>query len=465
MKLAFASILTAIAVSAPITAQNSLLFIMDADEQTLDGASGLLSAGKLKEEEVGIVLPIPGFANSAQTYIGLATQWAWRGDDDDDGRLVDSSQDAPGGETDAIMVKRFINAATGQIDPRQVCLSKEDDYTATARTWADGDVYYHPVQGVVALFISETDIDSACGITNGSDVRAICQDTNGDLYLSFADSETVNGTSVSDGGIVRIPVSGLTYDPITGDVTAVTPGTAEVIADESDMIAFTNASMVADYNGGTSTSLFDVSALDLDPNGGTWTSPVNGGTYPNLLFGWQGSGNEGAILSTAAGGSIATINGAAMGSTFQTTGTQIGLLPDATGLGGIHGLAVVDAQIEHLPLENYPINLVTTVSTMFTRQELTNATPNGQVLFLLSIGPPAIGGVLTSFPLPAPFTGELFEPATAIGIAVSTANSLGYASNSFLFPESVRGTGINVCWQAADVTRLQFSLPAPIQFL
>ncbi|MEO0478386.1 MAG: hypothetical protein AAF196_02780 [Planctomycetota bacterium] len=451
-------------ITATLPAQNqSVLFIMDADEITLDNGNGLLEAGLLREDEVGIVTPVPGGDYSARTFFGAATQWAWRGDDDMDGRFADSSTDAPGSATDAIMVKRFLTPVGGFLDPRQVCISKEVNYSVNFG-FLDGDVYYHPTQGSVKLFVSEAQIDTACGITDGSDLRAICQDSNGDLYLSFGESETVNGTALSDGSIVHIPSSSITYD-MSGDVINILPGSAVGIIDEPDLIAFTNASGVADFNGGTSTSLFDVSALEIDPNGGTWVSPLDGQTYPNLLYGWQGSGNEGAILSTSGGGSIAVINGVPMGSTVSTTGTQIGLLPDTTGLGGIHGLALVDEQPGFLSLENWPINLVTTVSTLFTRQEVSNATPGGPVAFLVSFGPGGIGGALSSLTLGGGIVGDFFEPASAIVVNTTTADPDGYASNAFNFPEVLRGSGVNLCWQAFDLSRLQFSTPAAIQFL
>jgi len=101
MKTRFASLLGAVAVlTGGAAAQSSLIFAMDDDHRTLENGDGLFAAGMLLEEEVGIVTPIPGVAYSARTFIGRATQWAWRGDDDMDGLLNSFECPAPGRITD-----------------------------------------------------------------------------------------------------------------------------------------------------------------------------------------------------------------------------------------------------------------------------------------------------------------------------------------------------------------------------
>ncbi len=452
-------------LTAVATAQTeSVLFAFSSDHQTLDGGGGLFDAGRIRPDEVGVVTPMAGGFYSARGLISVGTQWAWRGDDDNDGNWVDSSTAAPGNDTDAIMVKRFLGA-TATPTVRDVCISKEDNYS-TSISALDGDVIYHPTQGTVAKFVTEAQIATATGASS-IDVDAICQDFNGDLYISFDVNESMTGGTGDDSGIIRIPAAAITYDPVTGDVVSTTGGLAEILSDEPFLRGTIDASGIRSNAGATPhvASSIDLQGLDIDPTGGTWTSPLTGGTYPNLLLSWEsGASGDGGIVSTASGGAIPNVNGVAMGSPVATTGTHLGLAPTSTGLTNLVALAVVaDLEIPTL-VENYPEYQLTTSDFGFSTQQVTGATPLGTVAFILTIQAATTGGALSSVPLLAPFGGELFEPASLIVTTTTVADSLGYASQT-LDVSSLVGSGLHINWQVFDAGTFTFSLPAPIQFL
>lgn len=455
-----AFVLTTLFSAPDVDAQQSIVFAFSGNVFNLDGGSGLVNAGRIRPDEVGVVTPISGTPYSARTLIGSGTQWAWRGDDDNDSDLVDSPTAAPGSDTDALMVKRFM--ASGTLTERDLCISKEDNYSTT-NGFLDGDVYYHPSQGVVRTFITEAQVAAVTGATS-VDVDAICQDTNGDLYLSFDLDETTSAGPAENSSIVRVPAAAITYDA-NGDVSGVVGGLVEVLNTENDLDTFIlNSGLRSNGAGVPFNSTNDISGLEIDPNGGTWVSPVNGLTYPNLLLTWDsGSSNDGGIISTAGGGSIAVINGVPMGSPVATTGQHLGLLPQSTGQSDAFALALLDNFEFPITLENYPESQLTGSDFGFSRQEVSGATPFSPVAFVLSIGPSGPGTALNSIAFPGIVNGEFYEPSTAIVATSSLTDARGYAEQTLNIAVLV-GSATNICWQVYDFGQNRLSLPAPIQF-
>src|SRR5690606_28593488 len=100
----------------------------------------------------------------------------------------------------------------------------------------DGDLFRFlpggPAGDSIQRMLREGLILAAMGDVGGDvDVDAFTQDITGNLFLSFAEDEVVNGTPVQDGGVVMLPSSAITYG-VFGEVTALTPGSAVVILDE-----------------------------------------------------------------------------------------------------------------------------------------------------------------------------------------------------------------------------------------
>ncbi len=452
------TILAAALLAPAAAAQHSILFTMDADEFMLDVANGAISAGTLSPDEVGIVTPLVG-AYSASAFLSIEGQWAFIGDLDMDGRLVDASSDGPGADTDAIFVKRATGAPTGPVGQRDVFVSKED--VAGFASNVDSDVFRYAAQGVIEVFLSETQLQDAFGAATNVDLDALAQSDTGDLFFSVSDFSPPLG---GDGSILHIPASAITYDG-SGNVTAITPGSAIEIATEADLSAFIIASGMLTSVGGAPTTSLELSGLEIDPAGGTWTSPVDALDYPNLLFVWDGFSNDGGILSTAGGGSIASLNGVPLASSVATTGVQIGLLPDSTGLGGFGGLAVIDQIPDPLVLENYPTNLITSSTILYTEQQISGATPGGGVFIFYDIGPSAIGSVLSSTTLGGP-SGEVFFGTGQFGVLGAViADGDGHGAFVQTLPTSLVGSAANLVFQVYDLSSNSFGAPAPLQFL
>lgn len=463
-----ASALALLAASAP--AQHTVVFALETGFPTLDNAGGLLVAGQIVEDELAMVTPGAGLY-SASVFQSVGAQWCFLGDADGDGRLVDASLAAPGADIDEVFIKRFPSAPTGVLGPRDVFVSKEDA-TDMAPGFEDGDVVRYATQGPVEVFLTEAMLLAAIGQlpTADVDLDALCQNEFGDLFVSFDVDEVVTNAggigsgTMGDGGIAMIPAASITYDG-SANVSAISVGSAMIVANETDMSAMMLASGMATSVGGVpSTSSFDVGALEIDPNGGTWISPVTGASLPNLFFAWLGFSNDGAILSTAGGGTFAVINGVPMASASATTGLQLGLLPDSTGIFGLSGLALIPARPPVLAIENDPVNLITSSTILFTRQEVSGATPNGLVLFFFDFGPIGVGGFLPTTPFPG-FGGELFGVGLPTLLGFALADGKGYASRVHFLPPSAVGSMMNLAFQAFDVGQMSFATPAGLQFL
>ncbi len=456
---------------------SSIVFTTSLDEIALDGGAGLERLRLAATDKAMIVTPTPAGSYSARTFLSVDAQWAFLGDIDQDssGTQVDTSSRGPGGDIDAIMVKR-VPAPTG-FGVRDLFFSYENSGGSTSADlpsgFEDGDVFRFAAQGQVEVFVSEALMLTAFGQSSTSDIDidAICQSDAGDLFVSVDLTENVNGVSADDGAIIYIPATAITYDS-NGDVVSFAPGAASVIATESDVIQMALDSGFKSSVGGDVTSSFELSGLDIDPNGGTWNPPGNPSlTLPNLLFTWSDFSNDGAILSTASNGtslgSIPVINGVPMASTVATFGTQLGLLPDSTGLQGLGGLALIPAAVRPQPTaELYPTNVLTSSSIRWSQIQLSNATPNGLVAVFVTAGPSGTPGNFhpaTSIP---GLGGELFGDLNTyilLGGMVPDTNGLG-AYTQVLPPITGLG-GFELVFQGYDLVANTFVTPAPMRVL
>ncbi len=453
----------ALALAAPtLLAQSSVLFVIDDTCNVFSSLAAYSAAGTLLDDEIGLVTPLPGAAYGASPFLSLSTQWAFLGDHDADGDFVESGSAAPGNEPDAILIHR-LRPAPAVWGPRDVFVSKASDLT---RAWEDGDVFRFSGQGTLEFFLTEAQVLVAIGQTGANDnvdVDAICMDASGDLFLSFDATETVNGSSAEDGSIVFIPAAAITYDANL-DVSSIAAGAAVVLANESDIAALIVASGVRDARGATpptTTSDVELSALEIDPNGGTFTSPLDPNlVVPNLLFSWDDADNDGAVLSTAGGGSFAVVNGVPLASAVATTGTQLGLIPNATGTDGVFALGLIPPQLPPLVLENWPTNSYSISSPLYDRQEVAGATPGGVVVFFIDL---PVGSVFPAIAISG-FGGDAYGAGLAVPIGVATADANGNAANTIDIPASIIGGGGALVWEALDLSSLSFAWPGATDF-
>lgn len=462
MRLLLAALL-ALGFAGAVQAQNSVLVSLDSDELSLLNGNGLVEAGLMRSDEIGIVTPGPG-AYSLGVFLGMSSQWAYLGDADNDGRYADDSVDSPGDEVDAILVKNFTPLGA-PYTPRDVFFSKVTSGDGFAPTVEDGDVIrFAGPTGALEFFITESQLLDVIGQLTTADLEldAIAQSSTGELFVSFADAELVGGVSAADGALIYIPASSLTYNG-QGNVTAVVTNTAKIVAEEIHFQAMVAASGMRTSVGGLpGTGVNELTALELDPAGGTWISPIDATiTMPNLIFAWAGFSNDGALISTASGGTIPSINGIPMASTVATTGTQIGATPSSTGIFGVDGLGIIPQQTHPFVAENYPRNLITSMPS-WHRVEFTAATPNNTVIVVADAGPSVPGLAVPSFILP-PF-GEFFVGGTAVNLGSVPSDADGFADFTTIFNLPVL-TGANIVIQGIDVGTLTLSAPAALQFL
>jgi hypothetical protein len=445
-------------------AQHTILFTGDDDYFTIDLGNGLLEVGQVREHEVYSVTPAVGQLYSAKPFLSRTAQWVYTGDADNDGRYADDSTAAPMDSIDAILVRP---SDSGPFRGRSIFISKETSADGLFPTMEDGDVFRFRGPGnTIETFVSEAQLLDAMGQapTGDFDLNAIAQDLAGNLYFSFSDaSETISAGAAVDGDLLYLDAANIVYDA-NGLITGVVPGTVLIAATEAEMIAMVTASGFKTSTGGDVSTSFDLSALEIDPNGGTFTPASSGLTLPNLLFCWQGFSNDGAIISTAAGGSIPSVNGVPMASTIATQGDQIGVQPDSTGIFGVEGLALIPQQADLLVVENWPVDLHTGTGTgdvSWHRVEWSGATPGGNVFWTLAVGPSTSGGFVASIPQP---TGELFVGTLFAPLVALPSDGKGYGSIAFLFNDPAL-MGQNIVFQVVDLANFKISMPAAVQFI
>lgn len=452
-------VVLAVAV-AVLPAQHVLLMTAaGSDEHTLGLDAPEIDL--IRGDEIYEVFPLPGVAYTARPFLPISLQYAYVGDLDGDGQFVEDSIDGPGGPLDAIFVKA---GAASPVTPRDVFFSIESVTGINIPGLLPSDVARYAGQGAIEKFLTEGQLEIATGGTS-LNLDALAQSAAGDLFLSFSLTETLAIGSVDDGDLLRIPASAITYDPVTGNVVAITAASVQLVATQADLVAMIATSGMRTSVGGTVTATsFELSGLEIDPNGGTFAAPQDATmVLPNLLFCWSDFSNDGAIVSTAAGGSIAVINGVPMGSTVATQGDQIGWQPNSTGVFGPGGLALIPAQAPAYATLNYPRNLHTQGSGQTLLQlQVSGGLPGSFSALAASVETTVPGGAFAVSP--SPFAGELFL-SSPILLGVFAHDALGNCSSPLLVLATPPLSGLDVTTQALDLGNLRLSTPGALSFL
>lgn len=457
----FASLGAAAALATFLPAQHTILHTADTTQNTLGLDNFELDI--IRSSEIYEVTPTLFGPYTARPFMPISLQYVYVGDLDNDSQYVEDSTDGPGGKLDVL----FVKAGPGPYTPRDVFWSIDSTTSINIPGLLVSDVVRYSGQGVRETFVDHATLQAAVGGPATMNLDALAQSATGDLFLS------VGGTSITtalgatlDGDLLMIPSSAITYDPVTANVTAITANSVVRVATEAHMIAMGNASGFKTSVGGVVTTSFDLSGLEMDPAGGAFLSPVDGVTVlPNLVFCWSDSTNDGAIISTNAGGTIAVINGVAMGSTVATQSDQIGWLPDSTGAFGPGGLAIIPQQAPAYAMLNYPRNLHTqgTGQTMLQLQ-LSGGTPNGASVLAVHVETSTAGGAFPAVSAPSPFLGELFA-ISPIVLGIYLHDGLGNTNSEFLILATPPLAGLDMITQALDLTTLKLSTPGALSFL
>ena len=408
------------------------------------------------------VYPTLGVPYTARPFLPVSLQAHMVGDLDSDGLFIDNSTDGPQGSsatTDALFVKA---GTIGPVTPRDVFFSVS---ALQAQFGVNpSDVVRYAAQGVLEYFVTDAMITTATGGTT-LNFDALCQSAAGDLFFSFSSAETLHFGSAADGDLLMIPASAITYDGF-GNVSAITANSAVRIATEADLGAMRTVSGFREFDGTTPTTLFNLSGLEIDPNGGTWVSPVDGLNYPNILYTWKDSSNDGCILSTAGGGSFAIINGVALGSATATTGAQLGWQPGTSGTSGPDGLAIIPVQPPQFTVLNYPRNLHTAGDGQtFVQLQTSGGVPNGITILAWSVEANVPDGAFPSFPLPGILLGNLGMSSPVL-LGAFLNDSLGNCASPLITLQTTGlMSGLNLAAQALDFPSLTLSWPSGMSFL
>jgi hypothetical protein len=456
----FLTALPLLATLAP--AQHTILFLAGTSDRhtiALDPAEVDL----MRSDEIYELTPTVGQMAIARPFLPVSLQWHYVGDLTPDGQYVEDDIEGPGDTLDAV----FIKAGTvAPVTPRDVFFS----LTATSADLPGvrvSDVLRFSAQGVQEFFLTHALFNSACGLASTAttvNLDAICQSAAGDIFFSQSGLTTINGAATDDGDILVIPSSAITYD-VNGNVSAVIAGTATRVAGQADLITWILNSGHRTSVGGLVTTSFELSGLEVDPNGGTFVSPVNGLSYANLLFCWSDFHNDGAIISSAAGGSIAVINGVPMASTTATLGDQIGILPDSTGTFGPNGFALIPQGLPSYSMVNFPRNQFPggTTTQALLQNQISGGTPGGFSIVVWSIESAVSGGAFPAAPAGSPFVGEFgISMPNIIGAYVN--DSLGYAQTDLFLIDAAAASGVNLACQALDVSTFRLSTPSAVTF-
>lgn len=455
-------------LAALAPAQHTILFVGGtADRSTL--ALDAAEVDLMRTDEIYEITPVVGSLAPARPFLPISFEYHLVGDLDGDAVYVEDDVEGPADTIDAILVKA---GTVGPVTPRDVFWSVDSISAANIPGLRISDVVRYSGQGTLEFFMTQVQLNTACGYVSTSNtvnLDAIAQSAAGDIFFSQSGVNTINGVATDDGDILVIPASAITYDA-NGNVSAIAAGSAVRIAAQTDVIAWITASGQRTSVGGVvSTSPnIELSGLEMDPNGGTWVSPLDSQTYPNLLFCWSDFHNDGAIISTAGGGSIAVINGVSMGSTVATLGDQLGYLPDSTGTFGPNALGLIpqqDAQfvVKHFPRNQHPAPSASQVNTMVQLQT-SGGTPFGFTILFWSIESSIANGSFLSVPAPPPFGGDIGVSAPIL-VGLYANDGLGNAQSEMFVLQNAVMTGINLATQALDFTTLKLSRPGAMSFL
>lgn len=439
-----------------------LVFAPNGSATTQSGSSGTV-LGTAGPNDLLSTTPL--FTASAEKVLTLATANALLGDEDFDG---DHFEDILGG-IDAVEVLRFppsfpFNPFAPVIVYDYVFSSVNSFGGSSAtvdnptRGAANGSIFrIVPGAGLgdsVEIVLSEQQILSAIGQgAPGDDVDtdAFAQDDFGNVFLSFADDELLNGTPIGDGALIMLDTSALSYAP-NGVVTGVVAGSAVLLLGESEVDA-----MVANSGLTTASAIGDLSALTFDYNNGGTFLGLDGNAHPNLLFAGESLGP--VVLTTDSGGSIGFANGIPVGSATPNP-ADLGL---GSMTGGIGALTMVDDKLRAIAIDEVDGEVDFIGGENLVEWDIGNCFPDASVVFVIGVSPGAPGAQPTSvytfgytfptfFPVPV-ITNLVFNiPTDSNGIAVFSA----------ILPHSISPHVLVV--QAFDPNNFQLSAPAAMWF-
>jgi hypothetical protein len=411
-------------LSAGLSAQSTVLYTGRFDTKSLDTAAGNLSV--IREFDIGAVTPSKTGA-SAFSFLPVSGMSAMLGDGDKDGLLAEYYLTKSYFQrwNHAGCFVKASDKTSG--DPRRVYWTLRDDGKTTnpklvvfvsggtkTVTVKPGDFVRLGANGSADFFITQALIMKAAGKQpkgfkpGASD---IAQASDGTLYYSPAEgghwvSDGSNQAFAYDGAICYIPKSAITYDA-SGNVKDITAGSARLIINEITSVpnirTFVANANAADRSGNKISTTANLVGLAIDPNGGTFLSPVTPKIkHPNLIFTFDNGGFAGTIFTTATNatsvpGDIATINGVLMGAHLpggKANGSYLGVKLDLPNFQPtLMGLEVIQAKLKSQApygmaiLDTQKDGVLELAKDKFLELDVQAVFPRLPFLLVLGIGP------------------------------------------------------------------------------
>jgi hypothetical protein len=376
----FATLISAALVAGPALAQDpaALLLSTKQTETTRSGSAGSAVLSSLEPNSVSLLTPNAQCLHSSEKFAPSLGFQTIAGDENADGTVF-----APAllGGVDAVLVKPYIwNDEMGQAVPRTDPIDWFDVYvspTVDVGTFVSGAPGLRrgdcglfrrtgAGNGRVEHFITAEQIIAALGIVDPQtnqpldvddlNLDGIEVDLQRNIFLTLEDDHTVRllvgGAPamflLRDGDVARIPPGAWTPDA-RGNVGAVLAQRGQIVLREARVDGMVANAMLANVAGACPTTIGDTDAIAMDPNGGvfqtTWDNQLL--NLPDLLLAGETLTGAG-VISTAAGGTIATVNGCQLAEPWAaagapSTGERMGLAPTGA-VGSLDGLTTLHCE-------------------------------------------------------------------------------------------------------------------------
>ena len=450
-------------VSAPLTAQD---YVGQANIfYSIDSRSDLASMNTSNTATDVVESQILSFApGTSQTFArpyNHFTFWpALVGDEDNDGLLIDTGV----GDLDALWVRNSAPQGPSIHDMYMSIGTRVEAFGALATAIEPGDIFRITEAGTIETLLTSGQVQIATGSTSsGLDVNGFTVDrSNGDLYLTTRTRViATSGFLANANEVFRIRSS--SYVRTGNRITFVAPNSAQLVLSSSDVNSILTAS------GSSTTNSREIAGLEIDPSGGTFTSPTTGRTMPNLWFTLDTLVNDIQVYSTA--GPTPTVNGLPLFpgtlGLVQQPPPPFGGRPDDNIVAlafqgaspiGAAPLTVATRSIQYTTPDSFPIDVagVTSRGNAFLILEVAGVTPGSFI--------PRLGNFSSLLPFPTSSASfDVFFGLNSIATLPVVADTEGFATFPVTLGPLVGGFAFS--WQAVDLSTVTLSTPVVIEVL
>ncbi len=431
---------------------SDFLFSVSQPERTISGSGGTVLQGLNPNEIVGMhSSPCP---SQAEKWLPRSCFQTMAGDEDGDNNYYEPSIM---GSIDAMISVQaagtsFSNQRTIWYSP-SVALGTTVSGAPGLRPGDIGRIARTPAgDGRIEYFIRREQINTALGLPIGTaiDVDAAAFGNNYGLFLSLDTDIVVNlcgGPVLLRDGDVFV-IAPMFYIMTTSQtIGGVAPNSAVVVHTEAQMDLMVANANVSNRFGVCIVNAVDTESLEIDwsATAAAFAVPTCTGVaifVPHFLFTTE-TMTGGAILSTQAGGMIATTGCGLLGTPCgfgPTFGNQIGLLPPAAAFG-------IASYVNALAVQrifDFEAETVVPVIPVGATAQIDFHSPGPLTWVFLTFAPGGVGAVPVSSPFPWSILGfpDMYAPLNYMGL-IGTAGGFGsYVTPPIPFPCDLIFSGI-----------------------